>query len=95
MPFSIEAVSPERALIRVSLMIPLAIQAFEHVRAWLFLFCFKYKRISFWIYFAISSKVTMVLRFVRTIAFNTPRTLYSTRESGVTPLSTILILEYF
>jgi len=32
---------------------------------------------------------------MRAIAFNTPKTFYSARESGVTPLPIILVLEYF
>jgi len=38
--------------------------------------------------------VTVVFRFVRAIAFDILRTLYSVRESGVTPFPTILALRY-
>ena len=69
MPFSIKAVSLERALIGVSLMIFLTIQTFK-------------------------CEVMIVLRFVRAIAFDAPRTLYSVRKSSMTPLLTIFALEY-
>ena len=56
---------------------------------------FKSKRVSFWICFATPSKVMVVLRFVRAIPFDVPRTLYSTRESGMILFPTILVLRYF
>jgi len=93
-PFSIKAVSLERALIGVSLMIFLTIQTFECVRIWFSLFIFKSRRVSFQIRFATPSEVMIVLRFVRAIAFDAPRTLYSVRKSSMTPLLTIFALGY-
>jgi len=58
------------------------------------LLCLESKRISFQIYFAIPSKVMMILRLMRSIALNTLRTLYSTRGDSVIPLSTVLALGY-
>jgi len=95
MLFSIEVILPEKALIGISLTILLTTQAFKCVRAWFTLFHFKSGRVSFQICFVTPSEVMMVLGFVRAIAFDTSRTLYSARKSSVTLFPTILVLEYF
>ena len=95
MLFSVEVVLPERVLIRVGLMISLTIRAFKCVRTWFSLFCFKSRRVSSQICFATPSEVIIVLRFVRAIAFDAPRTLYSARKSSMISLPIILTLEYF
>ena len=88
----VKSISLERASIWVCLMITLTFQAFEQVQAWFVLLCFKSGGISLEVCLTILSKMMMMLRFVRSIAFNTFWPLNAACENCISPLLTILIL---
>jgi len=77
LPLSIEAVPPEGTLIGVSLMVPLTIGAFEGMRAWLALLCFKMRWICLLVHLAALPEFAVVLRFIRAIIFDAFGTLNS------------------
>jgi len=71
MPLPIKTVTPKEAGVQVGLVIAFTVYTLEGVRAQFTLFCFKTQRISLEISFAAPSEMTMVFRFVWSIAFNT------------------------
>jgi len=92
LPFPIKPVSPEWTLVGVRLMIPLAIRAFEWVRAWFPFFCFQSWKVDLIIHLTTPSKFPMVFRFVRTVAFDTFWSLDSAWECHMTSLPAIFTL---
>ena len=94
MPFPIEPVSPKWTLVGVRLVVSLAIQALEHVRAWFSFFCFQSWQVGLGICLAVPAKSLMVFRFVQPIAFDTFGILDSARECCMTSLPTIFALRY-
>ena len=94
LPFSIESIPPERTLIWVSLVVSPTVWTLEHVWAWFSFLCFESRRVCFFICLATPPKFTMVFWFVRTVAFDTLRSLYSARECYMTPLPAVLALGY-
>jgi len=91
-PFSVEAVPSEWALIRIGLVLSPTVGVFERVRAWFTPFCFKMRWVQFFICLAAPPEFTVVLRFVRPITFDVFRPLDSAQESCVTPSPAVLIL---
>ena len=92
--FPIKSILPERILIGIGLIIASTVYIFEGVRIQLSLLIFQPWRLSLFIIFATPCKVVIVLSLMGTIAFYISRTLNSTWESGISPLLTILILQY-
>jgi len=78
--------------IEVSLMIALAVDIFEGMRARLALFGLEMWRIDFEVSLAALGKVTVVFDFVRAITFQASHILKLTCEGGVIPLPAILVL---
>jgi len=76
-------------------MIPFTVYALEGVRTELTLLCFKPWRIDLQVFFTILCFLLLVLRFVWSIVFDTPGTMYLASYSQVPLLSTVLILRDF
>jgi len=74
-PFSVESVPPKQTLIGISLMVALAVRAFERVRAWFALLGFKPRRVDLGICLATPTKFSIVFRSVGTITFDVLGTL--------------------
>ena len=71
LPLFIEIVSPIRTSVAVHLMVSFTIDTFEDVRARLAFLCSKPWRSQLVVFFATSCLLPMVLRIVRSIAFDT------------------------
>ena len=93
-PFSVEAVSPEWVLIQISLVVSLTVGAFERIGTQFTLLCFKMQWVQFFIRHAAPPKFAVVLRFVRSIAFDAFWPLDSAWEGCMTPLLAVLALEH-
>jgi len=78
MPFHVEVMPPKWTLIGIDLVFSFAIGTLEGVRAWFALLGFKSGRINFSVSFATPTELSMVLRFVRPIAFDIFGSLNST-----------------
>ena len=91
-PFPVEAMSPKRTVVRISLVVSFAVGALKGVRAWFALLGFGSGRINFSISFATPTEFSMMFRFVRPIAFDAFGSLDSTRECGMPPLPAIFAL---
>ena len=76
-PFSVEAVLPEWALIQINLVVSPTVGAFERMGTQFTLLCFKMWWVQFFVHLAAPSKFAVVLRFVRSIAFDAFRPLDS------------------
>jgi len=61
MPFPVEAISPEGANVRVSLVISFVVGALESVRAWFALLSFSSRGVNLGISFATPTKFPMML----------------------------------
>jgi len=70
MPFSVEVVPPEWALVQIGLMVSLTFGAFERMGTWFILLCFEVQWVQFFVHLTAPSKFAVVLRFVRSIAFD-------------------------
>ena len=70
MPFSVEVVPPEWALIQIGLVVSLIVGAFERVGTQFTLLCFKMWWVQFFVCLTAPPEFVIVLRFVRSIAFN-------------------------
>jgi len=92
MPLFVELMMPEWTGVEVSLMIALAVDIFEGVRARLTLFGLETQRIDLEVGLAVLDEVVVVFDFVRAITFQASRTLKLTCKGGVTSLPTILAL---
>jgi len=69
-PFSVEVVSPEWALIQIGLVVSLTVGAFERMETWFTPLCFKMQWVQFFVHLAALPEFAVVLRFVRSIAFD-------------------------
>jgi len=94
LPFFVEPVSPEGALVGVGLVVPLTVRALESVRAWFAFLCLETRRIHLLVCLATPPKFAVVFRFVGAIAFDTLGILDSARKSCMTPFPAILTLGY-
>ena len=92
--FSVESVSPEEALVGVSLVVPPTIRALERVWAWFAFLCLEARRVCLLVSLATPPKFMVVFGFVVAITLNTLGTLYSARKGHMTPLPAILTLGY-
>jgi len=72
MPNFVETVSPVRTSVTVCLVIPLAVDALEEMRARLTFLCSEPWRIYINVLFVAPCLLPMMLRFVRSIAFDIP-----------------------
>ena len=68
---------PERAEIRIYLVISFAVNAFESVRIQFLLFHFKSKQVDFEVCLATPCEVSVIFTFVWSIIFNVFQTLIS------------------
>jgi len=94
LPFSVETVSPEGALVGVGLVVPLTIRALERVWAWFAFLRLKVRRVRLLVSLATLPEFTVVFGFVGAITLNTLGILDSARKSCMTPLPAILTLGY-
>jgi len=69
-PFSVEAVPPEWALIQIGLVVSPTVGAFERMGTQFTPLCFKTRWVQFFVYLATPPKFMVVLRFVRSIIFD-------------------------
>jgi len=69
-PFSVEVVPPEWALIQISLVVSPTVGVFEKMGTRFTPLCFKTWWVQFFIHLAVPPEFTVVLRFVRSIAFD-------------------------
>jgi len=94
LPFSVESVSLEGALVGVSLVVSLTIRALKKVQAWFAFLCLKTRRVRLLVHLATLPKFTVVFGFVGAITLDTLGTLDSARKSRMTSLPAILTLGY-
>jgi len=94
LPFSVEIVSPEGALVGVGLVVPPTIRALERVWEWFTFLCLEVRRVCLLISLATPPEFTVVFGFVEAITLDALGTLDSARKSHMTPLPTILTLGY-
>jgi len=94
LPFSVETVSPEGALVGVSLVVPLTIRALERVWAWFAFLCLEVRRVHLLVSLATPPEFIVVFGFVGAITLDTLGTLDSARKSHMTLLPAILTLGY-
>jgi len=94
LPFSVESVSPEGALVGVGLVVPPTIRALERVQVWFVFLYLETRRVHLLIHLTTLSKFTVVFGFVGAITLDALGTLDSARKSRMTPLPAILTLGY-
>jgi len=94
MPLPIKMVTPKETGVWVSLVITFVVYTLEGMRAQFTLFCFKTQRIGLEINFVALSEMTMVFRFVWSIAFNISWLLEVAWEHCISPLPAIFALKY-
>jgi len=75
--FSVEVVPPEWALIQISLVVSPTVGVFEKMGTQFTPLCFKTWWVQFFIHLAAPPEFAVVLRFVRSIAFDAFRPLDS------------------
>ena len=91
-PIFIEMVLPVWTCVTVYLMILFAVYALEGVGTGLTLLCLEPQKIGFQVFFATLCLLLVVLRFVRSIAFDTSGSMCSACYSQVSPLLVVLAL---
>jgi len=69
-PFSVESMSPKRTLVGISLMVALAVRAFEQMGAWFAFLGFQSRWVDFGISLAAPTEFSVVFGFVGTITFD-------------------------
>ena len=89
---SVELMSPEWALVGVSLVITPAIRVFECMRTWVTFLSLETKEVRLLICFAALPKFSVVFGSVQSIALNTLGALDSAREGSVFPLPAVFAL---
>ena len=94
LPFSVESVSLEEALVGVGLVVPPTIRALKRVWAWFTFLHLEMRRVCLLISLATPSEFTVVFGFVGTITLDALGTLDSARKGHMTPLPAILTLGY-
>jgi len=91
-PFPVESMSPEWALVGVSLVIAPAIRAFKCIRTWVAFLSLETRGIRLLICFAAPPKFLVVFGSVWSIALDTLGALDSAREGSVSPLPAVFAL---
>jgi len=91
-PLPVESMSPEWALVGVSLVIAPAIRAFECIRTWVTFLSLETRGIHLLICFAASPKFLVVFGSVQSIALDALGALDSAREGSVSPLPAVFAL---
>ena len=94
LPFSVELVSLEEALVGVGLVVLPTIRALERVWAWFVFLRLKMRRVHLLIHLTTPPEFMVVFRFVGAITLDILGTLDSARKSCMTPLPAILTLVY-
>jgi len=92
MPFLVETMFPEWAVIRIGLIFTFTVKTLEGVGAWFALFCLWPGWVNFIIGFTILSKVTMIFSEMRTIILYTLSPLNMAYSCCVFPLPAVLVL---
>ena len=85
---------PEWALIWIGLVVSLTVGAFERIGIWFTSLCFNMQWVQFFVCLAVPPEFTVVLRFVRFIAFDAFWPLDSTWKGCMTPPAVVLALEH-
>ena len=88
----VESMSPEWALVGVSLVIAPAIRTLECMRTWVTFLCLETRGVCLFIHFATPPKFSVVFRSVWSIALDTLGTLDSAREGSMSPLPAVFAL---
>jgi len=94
LPLFVKPMPLERILIWVGLVVSPTVWTFECVWTQFLFLCFKSRGVCFFICLTAAFKFAMVFQFVRAIAFDTLRSLYSARECHMTPLPAVFALGY-
>jgi len=94
LPFSVELVSPEGALVGVGLVVFLTIRALERVWAWFAFLYLEMRRIHLLVCLATPPKFIVVFGFMGAITLDALETLNSARKCRMTPLPAILTSGY-
>jgi len=84
-PFTIESMPPEWALVGVSLVITPTIRAFEQVRAWIALLSLKMWRVHLLVHFAAPPEFLVIFGFVWIIALDILGAFDSVRKGCMSP----------
>ena len=92
MLFFVKAMSSEGTHVQIHLMFIFAISTLEHIRARFSLLDFQSKWVNFVVWLTTPPKLLMMLRLVRTIAFDILGTLNPVRPSCMTPLAVVFTL---
>ena len=92
MPLPVESISPEWALVGVSLVITPAIRTLECMKTWVAFLSLKTRGVCLFIHFAALPKFSVVFRSVWSIALDTLGILDSTREGSIFPLLAVFAL---
>ena len=92
LPFSVELVSPERALVGVGLVVSPTIRALERMGAKFALLCLEMRHVCLLICLAAPPKFIVVLGFVWTVALDTLRTLDFARKGCMSPPPAVFAL---
>jgi len=91
-PLPVESMSPEWALVGVSLVIAPAIRTLEYMRTWVTFLCLKTREVCLFVCFAAPPKFLVVFGSVWSIALDTLGTLDSAREGSVSSLPAVFAL---
>ena len=91
-PLSIEAVTPIRISITVHLMVTFAVDTLEWMRARLTILCYKPWRRWFIVFLVAPCHLLMVLRFMRSIAFDASGHVWLAAECWVSPFPIVFTL---
>ena len=92
-PLPVESMSPEWALVGVSLVIAPAIRTLECMRTWVIFLCLEIRGVCLFVHFATPPKFSVDFGSVWSIALNALGTLDSAREGSMSPLSAVFVLE--
>ena len=92
MPLFIETVLPIRTSVAICLIVFFAINIFKDVRARFTFLCSKPWRSQLVIFFATPCLLSVVLKIVRSIAFDIPKHMWLATKYWVTPFLAVLVL---
>jgi len=87
-----EMMMPEWTCIGVCLVVALAVDTLEQVRAQFTLFGFKVREVNLKVCLATLGKMVVIFNFMWFIALYAPRPLKTTSKSSMAPLPAILVL---
>ena len=88
----VEVVISERTDIRIGLVIALAVDIFECMRAQFTLFCFEVRKVDLEVYLTMPGEIAMMPNFVQSIALYISRALEVASKSSISSLLAILVL---